>query len=141
MKKLILLTIVATTAANAETYFCPATGKYYLPTSYGAINDKAIEYSSERISEWQFTVKFEWNKNGISYLSRCSFESAVQKFTCDRYEVDRIDVYDPTPGIVSPLVKAYVFRSQYNFQLVVDEMTYIEDNGRGGIQYGTCTKL
>lgn len=138
MKRLIILAILAmTSAANAETYYCPATAKYDAAPAPSESNVQRFEYSAEYLAKWKFAVRFDWNKNGISYLSRCSYTASVDAVTCDRYEVDQVDVSRP----VSPIVKAYVFRSQYNFQLFVESMTYIEDNGRGSIQYGSCTKI
>lgn len=147
MKRLTILLLAMLPAlalsAYSETFHCPTGGYYKMPTGIKWINTPPIIASKESIAKRQFSIKFEWSKDGISYLSRCSYVDAVKMVTCDRYEVDRVDVYDPNPGSVDSivLVKAYVFRSQLNFQIDLIEMTYIEDNGRGGIRYGTCTKL
>jgi hypothetical protein len=36
--------------------------------------------------------------------------------------------------------KYYLFKSQYDFQLYED-LSFVENNGRGGISYGICSVI
>ena len=73
-------------------------------------------------------------------VARCSFSPSEGKVTCDWYEVDRVEVAPRGPlGLVN-IRKYYVFRQQFDVQVFYDgkERTVIENNGRGGIAWGTC---
>ena len=63
------------------------------------------------------------------------FAMSAGKITCDSYDVDRVEV-DP----VVRIKKFYVFGSQFDVQLFPD-LTFVENNGRGGIAFGRCTLL
>lgn len=76
-------------------------------------------------------MKIEETRTG-AYLSRCSYALSVARVTCDRYEVDKVVLDD-----VAQIKKYYVFRSQFDVQLFANQ-SFIENNGRGGIAYGTC---
>ena len=65
-------------------------------------------------------------------VQRCSFTPSVGRVTCDRYEVDRVEI----DRNVS-LKKFYLFRAQFDIQLFSD-LSFIENNGRGGLAYGKC---
>lgn len=100
-------------------YSCPATRKLNFEQ----------EYSQAELDKWQFATKVE-DTEGTAYLSRCSLSE--DKVTCDRYKVDRIE-YDGNVQIK----KYYYFRGQFNFQIFAD-LSSLEDNGRGDIQFGKC---
>lgn len=53
--------------------------------------------------------------------------------TCDEYPVDHV-ADDPVPHIR----KYYHYRSQFDVQVFGDG-SFIENNGRGSIGFGTCT--
>ena len=93
--------------------------------------DSENSYTKEHINKSQFSVKVE-EKNNASFLSRCSFSTSANKVTCDRYKVDKF-VFDENVKIK----KYYVFRSQFDVQLFSD-LSFVENNGRGGIAYGKC---
>ncbi len=102
-------------------YYCPATKKVSFEQ----------EYSRVELDKWKFATKVE-ETEGAAYLSRCSYALSEDKVTCDRYTVDRIE-YDENVKIK----KYYYFRSQFNFQIFAD-LSSLEDNGRGSIQFGKC---
>ena len=66
-------------------------------------------------------------------VRRCSFALSAGRVTCDRYAVDLVEV-DRNVNIK----KFYVLRSQFDIQLFGD-LSFIENNGRGGLGYGTCS--
>jgi hypothetical protein len=89
-------------------------------------------YSQNQIEKGQFSVLVE--EKGVSaFLSRCSFTSSAQKVTCDRYEVDKT-VFDENVKAK----KYYVLRSHFDVQ-VFSDLSFIENNGRGGIAFGKCS--
>lgn len=105
----------------AAKYHCPATRKYDFETAY----------TPEQLKRGQFSTRVEELSEGV-FLSRCSFSLIAGKVTCDRTKVDRVE-FDQNVKIK----KFYVFRSQFNFQIFSD-LSSLEDNGRGSVQYGKC---
>ena len=125
----------------AAEYYCLATQKF---------NSEHV-YTKEEIKRGKFAVKLE-DAQGIVFISRCSFARSQKKITCDRYKVDKIqqsrrqkfknlDSKDFLSNFEADgwetIKKYYYFRGQYDFQLFPNFMS-VENNGRGGIQYGTC---
>lgn len=114
----------------AVTYYCEATKKY----------DSENIYSKQHIAKGKFAVQLE-DMGEEAFISRCSFSSTANAVTCDRYEVDHINrsavanletfKYDKF------IKKYYYFQGQLDFQLYPD-LSFVENNGRGGIQYGKC---
>ncbi len=90
-------------------------------------------YSADDLKRGQFSVRIEETTAGAT-LSRCSYAASQARVTCDAYEVDRVEL-DRHIGIK----KFYVFRNQFDVQVFPD-MRFVENNGRGGISFGTCTK-
>lgn len=105
----------------AMIYECRATWKY----------DLKNVYSRERLEQGKFSMRLEELPEG-TFLSRCSFSTNAGKVVCSRHQVDRVE-YDPNLKIK----KYYVFRSQFNFQIFSD-LSSLEDNGLGSVQYGKC---
>ena len=66
------------------------------------------------------------------FVSRCSYAASVQKVTCDRYKMDKV-VFDKNVQIK----KYYLFQSQFDVQIFRD-LSFVENNGRGGIAFGKC---
>jgi hypothetical protein len=93
--------------------------------------DSENTYTSHQIEKGQFSVKIEESSAG-AFASRCSFSPSANKVTCDRYQVDKV-VFDEKVKIK----KYYVFQSQYDVQLFSD-LSFVENNGRGGVAYGKC---
>jgi len=93
--------------------------------------DSANIYTKDMIEKSQFSVRIE-EESGGSYLSRCSFTASAGSVTCDRYAVDKV-VFDENVRVK----KFYVFSSQFDVQLF-QSLFFLENNGRGGIAFGTC---
>jgi hypothetical protein len=117
----LLLLLTFPVSANGAEYHC-AVGKKF---------DSEREYPPAYIAQWQFSAHVEETLQG-TYISRYSFCSSVQNVTCDRYMVDRVEF-----NKYVKIKKFYVFRSQLDFQLFPD-LSFVENNGRGGIAYGKC---
>jgi hypothetical protein len=108
-------------SALAVEYSCEVTRKV----------DAEREYASEQVAKLQFSNRVEELADG-AYVSRCSFSSSAGKVTCDRYKMDRVSLDERVK-----IKKYYLFRSQFDFQLFPD-LSFVENNGRGGISYGKC---
>lgn len=67
-----------------------------------------------------------------AFVERCSFVASANRVTCDRYKVDPV-VADKNVDFK----KFYLFRSQFDVQIFRD-LSFIENNGRGGLAYGVC---
>jgi hypothetical protein len=117
----ILLALCMPSLAAAAEYDCKVRKKV----------DSEATYSAYQIEKGQFAVQIE-ESGGDAFVSRCSFSQSGNEVTCDRYQVDKF-VFDQNAKIK----KYYVFRSQFDVQLFSD-LSFIENNGRGGIAYGKC---
>jgi len=115
----ILALCVPTFAAAAE-YDCKVEKMF----------DSENTYTANKIEKGQFSVKIE--EGGGAFISRCSLTPSANKITCDRYQVDKV-VFDEKVRIK----KYYVFQSQLDVQ-VFSNLSFVENNGRGGIAYGKC---
>ncbi len=124
MKKLLsLLLLPISSVVYSSTYDCKVTRKF----------DFQSEIPSTIIQKYQYSVRIKDTPK--SELERCSFTPSQNRVTCDRYTVDRVET-DKFVGIK----KFYYFNGQFDVQLYPD-MKFVENNGRGGISYGTCEKL
>ena len=123
MKKILVLLSLFPSIVYSSTYDCKVTRKF----------DFQGEMTSSIIQKYQYSVKIKDIPK--SEIERCSFTPSQNKVTCDRYTVDKVEV-DKFVGIK----KFYYFIGQFDVQLYPD-MRFIENNGRGGISYGTCEKL
>ena len=124
MLRVSAIVVLLGVSAHAHTaeYRCKVEKKF----------DFESAYSQAKIEKGQFSVLVE-EKGNSAFLSRCSFAPSAQKVTCDRYEVDKI-VFDENVKIK----KYYVLRSHFDVQ-VFSDMSFIENNGRGGIAFGKCS--
>lgn len=100
-------------------------------------NSKA-EYTQDDISKRQPTLLLNVDDNedenplnDKASVSICDITVADGK-TCDSYEVDKIAYDDATK-----LKKYYNFFSQVDLQVAPD-MTFVLNDGRTGISYGSC---
>jgi hypothetical protein len=124
MKYFLIITILLFSInANAISYECSVTKKF----------DSKKEYSLEEIKKFNFKLKISENNKQV--ISRCSLSISENKNTCDEYEVDRIEV-----DKIAKIQKYYVFKNQFDVQLYSD-LTFLENNGRGGISFGKCKNL
>ncbi len=108
-------------AGEAADFECTVTRKV----------DNERLYSADDLSRGTYSVLIQETAAG-AVVARCSFSSSANRVTCDTYPVDRIEI-DPTSGVK----KFYVFRSQFDVQVFKD-LSFVENNGRGGIAYGAC---
>ncbi len=88
-------------------------------------------YTAADLAKGQYSVRIEESAAG-STVARCALSPSASRVTCDRCPVDRIE-RDPSIGVK----KFYVFRSQFDVQ-VFKGLSFVENNGRGGIAFGTC---
>ncbi len=124
--KLFIATLLASAlASQAATFKCEMTAQSYL-ASEGA----TLTASSEEMRKRQASVIIEDEKT--PFVERCSFAASANKVTCDRYQIDRVEI-DRNVNIK----KFYVFRSQFDVQLF-SNLTAVENNGRGGVAFGAC---
>ena len=118
--------------AYAVEYYCKATKKI----------DPENEYPAEMIKRFKYANKLEEVGNK-AFISRCSFSPSAGEETCDRYKVDHI-VRSPVTNAETLeklfIVKYYYYSGQLDFQIFPD-LSFVENNGRGGIQYGKCQML
>lgn len=121
---ILLALLVSSTLVQAAEYRCMVEAKF----------NSDYVYSESEIQKQQFSVLVE-ERGSSAFLSRCSFINRLQKVTCDRYEVDKT-VFDENVTIK----KFYVFRSQFDVQIFAD-LSFIENNGRGGIAFGKCNTV
>jgi len=121
--KIFLLLLLFPTLVYSTIYECKVSRK---------VGPENIVSESE-LKKWKFSIKiYDTTK---PELERCSYSTGVNKVTCDKHLVDKVE----TDNYVN-IKKFYNFRSQFDVQLFPD-MTFIENNGRGGISYGKCEKL
>ena len=118
---LVLVVLTLSAVAGAAEYRCTVTRKV---TREG-------ESTAAELAKWKPHTRIEETKAG-AFVSRCGWSEIQKKITCERYEVDRVDV-DPHVKIK----KMYVFASQFSVQ-IFPNLNYIEDMGRGIISFGTC---
>ncbi len=93
--------------------------------------DSERVYSEEHLKKANFKVLIEETTTGAK-VSRCDMSPSLGRESCDAYDVDRIEFDERVH-----LKKFYVFRNQLDVQ-VFSDLTFVENNGRGGIAFGTC---
>ena len=116
----ILLALCMSGFAGAVEHDCKVANKV----------EPTFTYTVHQLEEGQFSVKIEESSGG-AFVSRCSGTSA-NKVTCDRYQVDRVEFEEKVK-----IKKYYVSRSHSDVQIFSD-LSFVENNGRGGVGYGQC---
>lgn len=110
---------------HAAIYDCKVTKKF----------DTENVYSKEAIERGKFSVMVRDTQSPT--LSRCSFIQSQGAVTCDEYQVDKI-----AQAAKVGIKKFYYFDGQFDVQIFPavgsGPMTFVENNGRGGIAFGTC---
>lgn len=120
--RFILIALMAVgSTLNAEEYFCPVSQKLNSDSSY----------SAAQLQQWMFSVKIK-QTGEAAIISRCSFSSSAGAVTCDDYQADLV-LEDRHVGHK----KYYSFFGQFDVQ-VFDDLSFIENNGRGDIAFGRC---
>lgn len=121
----VAATLLLATPATAEQMLCRVYQKIDVLAGYA--------YTPEQVEAWQPSVRLNTNSQTIS---RCSFSSSAGTVTCDDYRIDRIEA---ASGFVD-IVKFYYFAGQFDLQ-IFDGLKFIENNGRGAIAIGNCSKI
>jgi len=93
--------------------------------------DREREYSSVDMERGRYSVRIE-EREGAAFVSRCSFSPSAERVTCDRLKVDKVSVAD-----ITGIKKYYHLGSQSDVQVFPD-LSFLENNGRGGIAFGRC---
>jgi len=124
MRLILIALMVLGSTSNAEEYFCPVSKKLNSDSSY----------SAAQLQQWMFSVKIK-QMGEAAIISRCSFSSSAGAVTCDDYQADFI--YEDT---YTGHKKFYYFRGQLDVQ-IFDNLSFIENNGRGDIAFGRCDLL
>ena len=93
--------------------------------------DSERAYSQDDLNRFQFTVEV-LPAGARSKLRRCSHSPSAGHVTCDEYEAD----YEIT-DIATGIRKLYYYRGQFDVQVFPDG-SFVENNGRGSIAFGTC---
>ncbi len=125
MKVLLSLILLSAVNVHAATFICTP--------SYQSRMGKLIATSeSDFVKKHKPYTKIVEGSTVI--IQRCSTPYVQNSSQCDSYEADRVE-YDSNVQIR----KYYVFKPQYDIQIFSD-MSFIDNNGRGGFLVGTCTK-
>lgn len=133
-------------ASLAATYKCEVTSQTYFTLAGRAalrkqLVDAGLAKEETADSEVRHVAADVLKKNQAhlivedekkAFVERCSFVASANRVTCDRYKVDPV-VADKNVD----LKKFYLFRSQFDVQIFRD-LSFIENNGRGGLAYGVC---
>lgn len=115
--------LLVITGVSAATYRCS-------PEFQSIFGNKIQDKENHFIKNYKpYTTVFDEQRPKIE---RCSFSPTEGRYTCDQYEVDRVEL-DRNVNIK----KYYVFRSQYDIQ-IFSNLDYIDNNGRGGFLIGKC---
>ncbi len=121
---LLFMTFIAQ-AAYAATYECIVDKKYAADLS--KIQSKAeIDLYKSKL-----TIK----ESPKLTIDRCSFAPSQNAVTCDILELDRVEF---TNTQFVKIKKFYLTKSQYDVQ-IFENLTFVENNGRGSIASGKCT--
>ncbi|MEE8058530.1 MAG: hypothetical protein V3T17_11945 [Pseudomonadales bacterium] len=118
---LLGLMIFLSTPAIAVEYDCIVKKKF----------NSEHTYTKAELEKGKFSIQISAKGDNAS-LSRCSFAHSGEVVTCDKYEADKV-IFDENVKIK----KYYVFSSQFDVQ-VFSNLSFVENNGRGGISFGKC---
>lgn len=94
--------------------------------------DRERIYSADDIVRGKFSVEILL-EGATTLLRRCSFAASAGRVTCDQYEADHVTT-DP----IARIRKFYYFAGQFDLQVFSDG-SFIENNGRGTVAFGSCT--
>lgn len=121
---LILMSALLSIPAEASIYTCRIEKKI----------DRDYEYSSDQIKNGDFSINVEERENE-TFAYRCSYVLSKGEATCDKYLIDRTEITKTLDNRI--FKKFYYFRGQFDIQIFPD-LTFLENNGRGGVAYGIC---
>ena len=125
MKKILLaLLLMHVASSHAGTFECKVEKKYSA--------DLSVIQTKQEVEKSNFNIKVQEAQE--TTVKRCSFAPSQNAVTCDTYSADRIE-FTNTPYV--KIKKFYVTNSQYDIQ-IFEDLSFIENNGRGSIAYGKC---
>lgn len=124
----LMLVSSITSPVFAKELYCLASEKVGTP------DGPFSPYTDETIRQNKFAVVIRETEQ-FSQIGRCSFSKSDGRVTCDFYDVDFVE-RDANVGHA----KYYNFASQFDVQVFAD-MSFLENNGRGGLAYGTCEEV
>jgi hypothetical protein len=122
---LLLVSFLTTHSVIAATYECKVDTKYAA--------DLSKIQSKEEIDLYKFKLTIK--ESPKITIDRCSYAPSQSAITCDILEPDRVEF---TNTQYVKIKKFYVTRSQYDVQ-IFENLTFVENNGRGSIASGKCT--
>jgi hypothetical protein len=131
MRALLAAALLVPSAVLAVEYECKVERKV----------DQERVYSDEQLRKGKFSARIR-DDGKTATISRCSYAASEQKVTCDSYDVDKVaddETWDQDGDkwVTRKIKKYYRFRGQYDVQVFPD-LSFVENNGRGGIAYGRC---
>lgn len=134
MKTLLIAAVLVPVVAAAVEYDCKVERKV----------DTERVYSAEQLRTGRFSVRVV-EDGSTATIARCSASPSTGALTCDSYDVDNIvadetQTVDARGAILDDKVKIkkyYRFVGQLDVQ-IFPNLTFVENNGRGGIAFGKC---
>ena len=125
MKKILLaLMLMLVAFSHAGTFECKVEKKYSA--------DLSVIQTKQEVEKSNFNIKIQEAQD--TTVKRCSFAPSQNAVTCDTYSADRVEF---TNTQFVKIKKFYVTNSQYDIQ-IFEDLSFIENNGRGSIAYGKC---
>ena len=125
MKKILLaMNLMLVSFSHAGTFECKVEKKYSA--------DLSAVHTKQEVDKFNFNIKIQEAQD--TTVKRCSFAPSQNAVTCDTYTADRIEF---TNTQFVKIKKFYVTNSQYDIQ-IFEDLSFIENNGRGSIAYGKC---
>ena len=122
--KYLIIAALMTQSAYAATYECKVDKKYAA--------DLSKIQSKEEIDYYRFKLTIKESPKFT--IDRCSFAPSQNAVTCDILEPDQVEF---TNTQYVKIKKFYVTKSQYDVQ-IFENLTFVENNGRGSIASGKC---
>ena len=119
-----ILTLMLVAFSHAGSFECKVEKKYSA--------DLSVIHTKQEVEKFNFNIKVLEAQD--TTVKRCSFAPSQNAVTCDTYTADRTE-FTNTPYV--KIKKFYVTNSQYDIQ-IFEDLSFIENNGRGSIAYGKC---
>ena len=128
----IFALVLWSSTLSAVEYRCDVKQKLFFSGSGTAEREIKVHMTTpEDLEKYQFHLLVV-DTEDKTIVSRCSFTPSAGKITCDPYTPDEV-MRDPFVKIK----KYYYFAGQFDLQIFAN-MTFVENNGRGGIAFGRC---
>lgn len=122
--QIVALAVIVAEISTAGTFECKVENKYSA--------DLSVIQTKQEVEKSNFNIKVQEGQD--TTVKRCSFAPSQNAVTCDTYTADRVE-FTNTPFV--KIKKFYVTNSQYDIQ-IFEDLSFIENNGRGSFAYGKC---